>query len=518
MKDLREQRGAGVLLVASTMVSAALWIGSRNLGLALMPMLALAVSWCVLRCSIRWPVAGLFFVALLVENPQARPMEEEWRSPLFAAGNLLYTNLNTLTGVELLRFSLFELLLLVLVSLLFIRRVGGIGRDGVAPVSMGGRWLVRLLGLALLTVLFLELRGLLRGGDLRQSLWQLRQLLWLPALGWLALHAFHRRGDEWLVGGILILAGIGRALAGFAYYAISRAGGHTPAYITTHADSMLWLMGVIICLAALVEKPAIRTWALSAAYLPLAGLALLLNDRRLAFVCLGAAVIVLLVVARREVWLRVRKLVLFASPALLLYLAVGWNVQHRVFSPVQTLKSVLDESDTSNHSRDVENFNLIFTALERPLFGSGFGHPYSEHIYTYRIDHVFEQYSYMPHNSLLWLFSIGGILGFLGLWAFLPFVVWLCARAYRCAGSLSQRVAALGGIAVVVAYVLTAWGDMGVHSWMVTLILAAYVGLVGNLERYTGAWRLEGGSHQPKAADGATILPRMPVATGGSAC
>ncbi|MFW6369252.1 MAG: hypothetical protein ACOC0J_01570, partial [Myxococcota bacterium] len=164
MKDLREQRGAGVLLVASTMVSAALWIGSRNLGLALMPMLALAVSWYVLRCSIRWPVAGLFFVALLVENPQARPMEEQWRSPLFAAGNLLYTNLNTLTGVELLRFSLFELLLLVLVSLLFIRRVGGIGRDGVAPVSMGGRWLVRLLGLALLTVLFLELRGLLRGG------------------------------------------------------------------------------------------------------------------------------------------------------------------------------------------------------------------------------------------------------------------------------------------------------------------------------------------------------------------
>ena len=519
LSSARDRCDVGLLPVLLVLATAFAWLVTGNIGVALVPMLLVAASWSVLRMPIRWPVAALVFVALLVENPQARPMEDRWRSPFYLVGDLFYTNLNVLTGLEALRFSLFEVLLVVLASTLAIRRIGGVGADGVARLSAGGRALIGMLGLSLATVLFLEAWGLARGGDLRQSLWQGRQLVWLPVLCWLCIHAFRRREDVPLVVGVLLITGILRAFTGYYYYALCRMEGHVPSYVTTHADSVLWTMGVLICLCALVERPNGRTGILCLTYLPIAGLALVLNDRRLAFVCLFIAAVVLLFVVRREVWLRLRHVAIAASPVIIIYVAIGWHVEHRVFKPVNTVRSVLDDSDTSNHSRDVENFNLIYSALERPLFGSGLGHPYSEHIYTYRIDHVFEQYNFMPHNSVLWLLAVGGILGFVGLWGFLPLVVWISARAYKKASRLSERIAALGGVAVVVSYMIQAWGDMGVHSWMVVIILAAYVGLVGNLERHTRSWRLDDERRRYPVIDDSNQDGTSPLEShGGSKC
>ncbi len=470
-----------LVLVALTVFAA--WVLPATLMVLVLPLLLFAAVWSAWR-SFRTGVGAVLFLALLADNPQSRPMEGQWESPLYPAGELLYTNLHLLIGIEAFRFSLLEVLVLGFVLIALMKRSAG---GGAGTLSKGGKTLAAALGIAFIAVIVLEGWGLVRGGDFRQSLWQIRQILWLPALAWLCIHAFRRRGDIWFLSGIIMIAGVLRAFTGFAYYAMSRADGHFPTYVTSHSDSVLWLVGVATCLLYLMERPSQRAWILCAAYIPVASLAMLLNERRLAFVCLGAAFLVVLFVVRTQVLRRLRRTALIASPVLIVYIFAGWNIDHRVFAPVRTFQSLLDESDASNHSRHVENFNLVYTLLESPLVGHGFGHPYSEHIETYRIDHVFEQYLYMPHNSVLWMLAAGGIIGFLALWAFIPLVIWLAAKCYRNAVAPTERVAALTSISVVVAYLIQAWGDIGAHSWMVTLILAAYVGIVGNLDRHVHA-------------------------------
>jgi O-antigen ligase len=501
-------RGYPWLVALVALVTGSAWIFGGHMGVALVPVIVVAAVWAVWRMPVRWPVATLLFVALLVENPQARPMEGRWQSPLYPVGELLYTNLSVLVGVEALRISALEVLFLGLAGVLAVRRLCGMGTDGVAPMGHGARWLTRLLLVAFAAVIFLEVWGMARGGDFRQSLWQMRQLFWLPVICWLCLHAFRRPGDLYLVTGVIIVVGILRAGFGFAYYVMSRLEGHVPAYVTTHSDSVLWGMIVVICLAALLERPSSKIWLLCATVLPVIGLALLVNDRRLAFVSIGAVAFVLAFIVRTPVRRKVRRLVLVASPVLLLYVAVGWHVQHRIFAPINTFRTVAAEADSSTMTRDVENFNLVFTALESPLIGSGFGHPYNEHVATHRIDHIFAQYLYMPHNTVLWLLAVGGVVGFLALWGFLPLVIWLSVRSYRRARNTTERVVALGGVAAVVIYAIQAWGDMGVYDWMAVFLLAAYVGLAGNLERHVGAWRLDAETAQP----GGAAVPPAPEA------
>src|SRR5690606_31658915 len=99
--------------------------------------------------------------------------------------------------------------------------------------------------------------------------------------------------------------------------------------------------------------------------------------------------------------------------------------------PVQVLKSVTDSSDSSSETRDIENYNLIVTARQKPILGSGLGHEYIEQVVAYDISAAFEAYRYVPHNSVLWLLGAGGLVGFSAIWALLLTGAFLAVRTYR---------------------------------------------------------------------------------------
>jgi O-antigen ligase len=61
-------------------------------------------------------------------------------------------------------------------------------------------------------------------------------------------------------------------------------------------------------------------------------------------------------------------------------------------------------------TRSVENYNLIYTMRQNPILGQGFGHKYIEKIQAYDVSHHFNAYEYVPHNSILWVLTSGGIL------------------------------------------------------------------------------------------------------------
>jgi len=136
----------------------------------------------------------------------------------------------------------------------------------------------------------------------------------------------------------------------------------------------------------------------------------------------------------------------------------------------------------------VENFNLIATWQKNPLLGTGYGHGFDEVMKLADISHLFEDYLYHPHNSVLGLLAFGGAVGFTGVWLFVPLTVFFATRSYRRAHLPQWRAGALVCFAIVIAYTNQCFGDMGITSWYGMILMALSVTVTGKLAILTGAW------------------------------
>ena len=156
-----------------------------------------------------------------------------------------------------------------------------------------------------------------------------------------------------------------------------------------------------------------------------------------------------------------------------MYAAVGWNSNAGIFTPVHMLSTLFSREDASAGTRDIENFNLIATLRVHPLQGWGFGHPYLELSKAYDISDKFALYRYIGHNSVLWLWSVGGLLGFWAIWMPLVLAVFFAARCLAFAKEPWIRAAALVALTVPITYMIQAYGDMGMQSWNGAFLVAA---------------------------------------------
>src|SRR5436853_6233172 len=121
--------------------------------------------------------------------------------------------------------------------------------------------------------------------------------------------------------------------------------------------------------------------------------------------------------------------------------------------------------DGSTRWRDWENFHLVFTFRQNPLFGSGFGHPFIQAIELPDVTKVYPLEPYVPHNSVLGLWAFGGLVGFALLWMIYPVGVFFTVRAYRWARTPVERIAALAAAATQICYLMQAYGDLGFGTW-----------------------------------------------------
>jgi O-antigen ligase len=159
---------------------------------------------------------------------------------------------------------------------------------------------------------------------------------------------------------------------------------------------------------------------------------------------------------------------------------------------VNTFKSMIvgEHNDTGVMDyRDVENFNVITTWQKNPLLGTGYGHGFDEVMKLADISHLFEDYLYHPHNSVLGLLAFGGVVGFTGVWLFVALTVYFAVRSYHRAHPPQWRAWALVVVSIVVAYTNQCFGDMGISSWYATILMALAVTIAGKLATRTGAWR-----------------------------
>ncbi len=117
---------------------------------------------------------GLLWAVLTTDNPQENPADGKWQSPLYPLGSLLFDNLNKSTGIEALHFSTLDVEVVVLTLAACWHRPRTVAatclplRDLclIAAVTLGG----------------VEVWGLMTGGEVRNSLWQVRQPAAAPLL------------------------------------------------------------------------------------------------------------------------------------------------------------------------------------------------------------------------------------------------------------------------------------------------------------------------------------------------
>lgn len=480
-------RGTMVLLVALVAATGVLLAaGQGNIALAFLPLGAAVVLYALWVLPLRVTVLALFATALIVDVPGERPADGMWRSPLYQIGALLFDNLNNVVGVSALRFSGLDVVIGLLLVLLLVRGATRGGRERIAP---GANALMLFLAIAFAAVLWIELWGLARGGDFKQSLWQIRPILWLPVLT-MIFSMVLRGNDGRVIGNMVIVAACVKAVAGiYVLLAIARPRGLDLPYVTTHSDSVLFASAIALCVTSSVHRPTFRTLVRygAAATCVLAGI--IVNNRRIAFVGLFAALWVIYAVLQRGRTKRAITTAMVAlAPVFAVYVLVGAHRTSGIFSPAAKIMSVITQKDASSGTRDIENYNLIITLKPNPVLGTGLGHEYNEVSRAYDISESFAQYRYIGHNSVLWLWSVAGLAGFTGIWLTLTVGVYLARRSYYAAHTTSERITASWILAVVAIYLVQAWGDMGMHGWVVVMILAAALGTAGNLALTTGAW------------------------------
>ncbi len=454
-----------------------------NVAVALLPIALVICGVALLRAPLHLLGQGLLFLVLVTDDPRGNPAMGHWKNPLYPVSVALFDNLNNVTGIDALRFALVEVVIAVAL-------IAAIARTSGDPRPRVPRPLAIATTAATACVVALEIWGMARGGDFRASLWQIRQLFWVGPIAWVFFLTL--RGEEdlpalrWIV---LVSASVKALEAIWLVLVVCRPLGIRPASANTHADTVLYVIAVVLLLAGVLEVRSRRAWLWAAGLLPLLALGLFFNNRRLAYVSLtGSLVLVYALFPPGALKRRVQLLLAVSAPLGALYVLIGRNSGSAIFAPAVKVASLFSREDHSAVGRDIENWDLVQTFKARPLFGWGFGHEYLEIQKADPIKEIFPLYRFVAHNSVLWQWALGGLVGFTLLW--MPFVLtaWFAMRAYRTSQVPHVRVAALLCACVVVAQEIQHYGDMGSQAWLGAFFFGAASAMAGKLAMESGGW------------------------------
>jgi O-antigen ligase len=479
---------AGVIALAILLILA-LGLTGQTILLALVPFAMLAAIYWIACLPMRSIMLTLLTLGLLADNPASRPYGGAWRTWLSPIGDYLYDNLNNHIGISALRFSGLDALVVFLVILVAARLMLGSSVDRRGQrVNTAAALTVGLASL-LLTLVWLEAWGLSHAGDFKNSLWQILELLWLPVLAGLFAYALKGPRDFAAIARIIIGAACVKVALGVYFnFVVAPRLGIQHEYATTHDDTLLFVTAAVICISAYVHRPSRGHLVLMLTAVPWLLFGIIVNDRRIAYVSLAGALFVIYSLLRGPVKRAVTRVAFMAMPLVFAYVIVGRNRPHGIFTPAAKIMSVVLQKDASSNTRDIEDYNLIITLKQAPILGSGFGHMYTEVSKAYDISKNFAQYRFIAHNSILWLWSIAGLIGFTTLWMFLPIAIFLGTRAYHHARTPLERTAAASVVAAVVIYMVQAWGDMGSQSWPGVVMMSCLLAMAAKLAVATGAW------------------------------
>ncbi len=480
-----------ILLSVVSVLAVAVLLGltNGNIAVAIAPFLAIAAIIAIIRLPLRHTVLAFWIFLLLVNNPAHIPASGIWNGPLTLFGNIIYGLLHNLTGIPILIFSIQEIVFVIFLIVILVRTITRNNIDRHLTYTAAKPMKIASLA-ALGAVIFSTTYGVLRGGNLTEAFYQMRTPLWSALFLIICMRAFKTEKDFRRLAIGLAIACIAHVVEGaYFYFAFVRPQGLQVEYVMTHYETVWFVLLELILVANLIEE---KTKKALVNLLVVGGIVMygiIVNDRRIAFVSLAFGMITIFFNIKSQLrWWFIR-VILVMMPIIILYFIAGMNSNSKIFAPVHSIISVGDDRDASNWVRHVENYNLIQTFRKRPLFGTGWGHPYDEPL----IGIVFEyNYRYNPHNHLLGHLAYTGIFGFFLTWIFMPVGVFLASRTYRTSQKSIHRVTATAAMCMIPIFLVQCYGDVGLGCTDSAILLCTPIACVSNLVMQTGGLKDDG--------------------------
>jgi hypothetical protein len=424
-------------------------------------------------------LCAFLFVAFTAEWPLATDRVlycGYWRSPLQVLGPLFVS----VPGISLFPW---QLLLIALVPFCLLWPGAFRKRAWAMDAAI-------VISFASVAITFLW--GWTRGGSPYNAYYQLWRFLVALLIGLLFLSVIRRSRDLKALGLTVLLAALVRGtLCIYFYWEVVRGKiDPPPPYMTTHDDSLLFVAGLLIALSWALARGTGTAWVAAALVSAHLLYAIVLNDRRLAWIELLLVVVLMFLAPGGRVRRRMTRSLLFAAPVLLVYTVVGWGRQGAVFEPLRALATTSGNEDASTLARQEEVRNLLYTmwTAGNPMLGTGWGVPYQKLTSVYaNFGPEWWQYAYLPHNSLLAVGVFGGWVGVCGIWLVVPVAAFLAMRGYRRATGNVEQAAAMAALCILPAYGVQCYGDIGFQSLTGGLILGAAMAVAGKVYAWTEA-------------------------------
>jgi hypothetical protein len=505
-----------VAVVASTM-------SDGSLVATVLPLLFGGLLWWLIWVApLRSTLAVMMFLTLAIDRPG--DAEGRWTSPFATIGGIMVQNLNHFFEVDALKVSGLVLLLCYLLAVRGYRVLSGRGRDTAGSLEPAAPLFWSIVA-AVVTLLASALFGALRGGSLQMVKIQTQGFLQLLAVAYLFSVSLRGPRDYRALAKVIVAAASAKAvIALWVRHVLPEAFPDRLGVMremeraTHHGDSILFACGLAAIIAPLFYRPTPRRWAWVLLLAPLIIAGMVANDRRIAWLQVDIMLFVLAAMNwRSQLSRRLAQAAVLVSPLLLVYCLVGWSSSSRIFAPVQFVRSVVQPVrgdgtiDRSTLYRDIENFNLVYTLRPNPVLGTGLGHPFQEPV---KADDIsgFKEYAYLPHNSLLGLWSFTGAVGGTGIFAIILIALFLGVRSHARAVSSDHSLAASLAIGCICAYLVHLWADIGFSEVTTIFPVGLAIAVTGQLAVATGAW--------PSAwrRAGVTVGRRPPVGTGVMSC
>ena len=400
-----------------------------------------------------------------------------WRSPLQVFGPLF---------VSMPPFNLFpwQMLLLALAPVCLLWPGAFRRRSAAMDTAI-------VISFASVAVTFLW--GLVRGGSAYNAYYQLWRFLVALLIGLVFVSVIRKSGHVRLLGLTVIAAAVVRAtLAVYFYWTFVHGRmDPLPPHLTTHDDSLLFVTGVVIVLSWALARASLASWLAAVSVSAVLVYAIILNNRRLAWIELLFSIGVgYFVIPRGRVHRKVSRFLLVAAPVLLVYVVAGWGKPGAVFAPVRAISTAGSNQDASSLARQEEIRNLLYTlwAGGNPILGTGWGVPYQKFTSVYaNFGAEWWQYLYLPHNSLLGVAVFAGLVGLCGIWLVVPVAAFLGVRGYRGSGETIDRAAAMAAVCVLPAYGAQCVGDVGFQSLTGSLIRGVAMGVAAKVAAWVAA-------------------------------
>jgi O-Antigen ligase len=509
----------GAVGLATFLILVGMLISDTTVTMLITPIVLVVVIYAMARVPLRYSMMAIMFLVLTIPSPADVTPTLKWRPPFYDLAqvaimhwNAIDRSIGALSGISI---SSLDICLVALLIIAVVRERTGSKVDRVGRVPTP-RPLVRLAYVSLGGTAFMFLWGMVHGGSFRFSLWQINAVVYLPVV-FLLFHLGLRgpKDHATLAKGFLFAAAYKSVLAIYIINNIEgpldpNTGSTRLQYATSHQDSMLFAGAAVLVLALALERAGRRVIWLAMGLLPLIAWAIASNGRRLAWVQVALVFVVVFVLSRpSRLKRKIVRSIVFSIPLFLVYVMAGWESKYgRFFKPVQILRSVADaQSDASSFWRELENWNIIWTLKQNPVIGTGFGNGYEEFFAMPAVPYELEHY--LPHNSLLGLWFLGGFVGYTCLTLLWAGGVYFAMRAYLNSSEASHRAAAVMCFATVLVYMLQCWGDLGLSTLTGVFTVAPAIAAAGKLAVVAGQWQ-----GRPAAKD---VAPSVTPAPGRAA-